>query len=65
MLVVESCCSCSILFVIQSEAKNLEDIKVDAFEILPPFGRQNDNHIFSFFEANVHHLIEFIPIFAH
>ena len=34
------------LFVIQSEAKNLENIKedvhVDALEILPPFGRLND-----------------------
>ena len=34
------------LFVIQSEAKNLENIKedvhVDAHEILPPFGRLND-----------------------
>ena len=34
------------LFVIQSEAKNLENIKedvhADALEILPPFGRLND-----------------------
>ena len=34
------------LFVIQSEAKNLESIKedvyVDGLEILPPFGRLND-----------------------
>ena len=33
-------------FVIQSEAKNLENILVDLFlyvtEILPPFGRLND-----------------------
>ena len=34
-----------IVFVIQSEAKNLEDTaqpKVDAPEILPPFGRLDD-----------------------
>ena len=29
--------------VIQSEAKNLEGIHVDVVEILPPFGRLNDN----------------------
>ena len=29
-------------FVIQSEAKNLGDIYVCVFEILPPFGRLND-----------------------
>ena len=26
-----------------SEAKNLENINVDVFEILPPFSRLNDN----------------------
>ena len=30
------------LVVIQSEAKNLDYINDDAFEILPPFGRLND-----------------------
>ena len=30
--------------VIQSEAKNLENTKVDAHEILPPFGRLDDNN---------------------
>ena len=30
--------------VIQSEAKNLENTKVDAPEILPPFGRLDDNN---------------------
>ena len=35
--------SCIIkLLVIQSEAKNLDYINVDAFEILPPYGRLND-----------------------
>ena len=31
-----------IIIVIQSEAKNLECVKVDVYEILPPFGRLND-----------------------
>ena len=30
------------LFVIQSEAKNLDSTHVDVSEILPPFGRLND-----------------------
>ena len=30
--------------VIQSEAKNLEGVHVDVIEILPPFGRLNDNY---------------------
>ena len=30
--------------VIQSEAKNLGSINVDVHEILPPFGRLNDNY---------------------
>ena len=29
--------------VIQSEAKNLKNIHAYVFEILPPFGRLNDN----------------------
>jgi hypothetical protein len=33
-----------ILTVIQSEAKNLGNINVDEHEILPPFGRLNDNY---------------------
>ena len=35
--------SFSTKFVIQSEAKNLGNINVDVIEILPPFGRLNDN----------------------
>ena len=35
--------SFSTKFVIQSEAKNLGNINMDVIEILPPFGRLNDN----------------------
>jgi len=35
----------SKLFVIQSEAKNFRNINVNLEEILPPFGRLNDNCI--------------------
>ena len=48
MIKERGCVKIRILFyfVIQSEAKNLENILVDVFvyvtEILPPFGRLND-----------------------
>ena len=31
-----------IIIVILNEVKNLECVKVDVYEILPPFGRLND-----------------------
>jgi len=30
--------------VVEPKAKNLENINVDAIEILPPYGRLNDNY---------------------
>jgi len=44
--------------VIQSEAKNLGNIKVDATEILPPFGRLNDNKEESIHPLAMMHLQE-------
>ena len=56
-LLALACESRSFLFtpiVIQSEAKNLDDIYVDVIEILPPFGRLNDKIVLEVFVPKIY-----------